>query len=377
MGESDRTMIEGCSALVSKSPARRVWLRALLGYALASVCLVWVFHDYDFSDLLRRVAAMNPYWVAGAIICDVLSYLCQGMRWQLLLRPLGQVSVLRSTQAIYAGLFVNEMLPMKLGELVRAFLVSRWMPAKLGSVAASILVERLCDGMWLAAGIALTIMFVPLPRRLVEAGGVFGVGVLVLLLLLTLLAVSGRRVSLRNSTHAENGIDVGPSVRTTDTDGAPGSFTLWRKLSNAIAVLLRRLSLELRVIGWARGMLWAFALSLALLLLQGLSLWLVMRAYGLRLPFAAGIAVFLIVHLGTALPGAPANIGTYQFFTVLGLTLLGVDKTSAAGFSLVVFALLTAPLWALGFWAFGRSGLTLFGVRAELGKSLPRMKADA
>ncbi len=370
-------MIEG-GALVSKSPARRVWLRALLGYALAAVCLVWVFHDYDFSELLRRVAAMNPYWVAAAILCDILSYLCQGMRWQLLLRPLGRVSVLRSTQAIYAGLFINEMLPMKLGELVRAFLVSRWMPAKLGSVAASILIERLCDGVWLAAGIALTIMFVPLPRRLVEAGDVFGVGILVLLFLLTLLAVSGSRVSLRNSAHAENDIDAGgPSVRTMDTDGAPGSFTLWRKLSNAIAVLLRRLSFELRVIGRTRWMLLAFALSLALLLLQGLSLWLVMRAYGLRLPFAAGVAVFLIVHLGTALPSAPANIGTYQFFIVLGLTLLGVDKTSAAGFSLVVFALLSAPLWALGFWAFGRSGLTLFGVRAELGKSLPGMKADA
>jgi len=370
-------MIEGCSALVSKSPARRVWLRTLLGYALGCVCLVWVFHDYDFGDLLWRVAAMNPYWVAAAILCDVLSYLCQGMRWQLLLRPLGRVSVLRSTQAIYAGLFVNEMLPMKLGELVRAFLISRWMPAKLGSVAASILVERLCDGVWLAAGIALMILYIPLPRRLVEAGDVFGVGILVVLFLLTLLAVSGRSGSLNSSGHAESGADTGPGVRIRDAGRAPGSFTMWGKLTSAVAALLRRLSFELRVIGWARGMLLAFALSLALLLLQGLSLWLVMRAYGLRLPFAAGIAVFLIVHLGTALPSAPANIGTYQFFTVLGLTLLGVDKTSAAGFSLVVFALLSAPLWALGFWAFGRSGLTLFGVRAELGKSLPGMKADA
>ena len=123
-------------------------------------------------------------------------------------------------------------------------------------------------------------------------------------------------------------------------------------------------------------MLLASALSLALLLLQGASFWLVMLAYGLHQPLAAGIAVFLIVHLGTALPSAPANIGTYQFFTVLGLTLLGVDKTSAAGFSLVVFALLSAPLWALGFWAFGRSGLTLIGMRAELNRPLPSLKTD-
>jgi uncharacterized membrane protein YbhN (UPF0104 family) len=102
-----------------------------------------------------------------------------------------------------------------------------------------------------------------------------------------------------------------------------------------------------------------------------MSFWLVMRAYGLDLPFPAGVAVILIVHLGTAVPNAPANIGTYQFFTVTGLTLFGVDKSSAAGFSLAVFAILTLPLWALGSWALGRSGLTLLAVRTEMVGSQP------
>lgn len=339
MGESGGTMTGG-KALVSESPLRRAWARAALGYALALACLVWVFHDFDFGDLVRRAAAMNPWWAAAAIICDVLSYVCQGARWRLLLRPLGRVSVLRVTQAIYAGLFVNEVLPMKLGELVRAFLVSRWMSARLGSVAATMLVERLCDGVWLAACVVMAALFVPLPHGLVEAGDVFGVSILVTLCLLALLAVVGRRVS-------------------PDGGARPASLTLKGQLSHAAAALFRRLSLELRVIAQSRGAFWAFALSLALLLLQGLSFWMVMRAYGLRLPLTAGVVVFVIVHLGTALPNAPANVGTYQFFTVLGLTALGVDKTTAAGFSLVVFALLTVPLWAIGFWALGRSGLTL------------------
>jgi len=58
-----------------------------------------------------------------------------------------------------------------------------------------------------------------------------------------------------------------------------------------------------------------------------------MRAYGLGLSFWVGAAVFLILHFGTALPNAPSNVGTYQFFTVLGLTLFGIDKTTATGFS--------------------------------------------
>lgn len=369
MGESNSEVIRD-SGLVPNSPAGRVWLRTLLSYTLGFVCLVWVFHNYDFGDLLRRVAAMNPYWVVAAIVCDALSYLCQGFRWRLLLRPFGSISVLRATQAIYAGLFVNEMLPMKIGELVRAFLVSRWMSAKLSSVAASIVVERLCDGVWLAAGIALTILLVPLPRHLVEAGEVFWVGILVVLFLFALLAFNGHGMPPKSSMHIERVGDAESAVQMVGTGGSSRSFKLAHKLSNVVVTLVRRLSLELHVIGWSRGMLWAFALSLAMLLLQGASLWFVMLAYGLREPFAAGITVFLIVHLGTALPSAPANIGTYQFFIVLGLTLLGTDKTSAAGFSLVVFAVLSLPLWALGFWAFGRSGLTVMGMRTEL--STPR-----
>jgi uncharacterized membrane protein YbhN (UPF0104 family) len=133
--------------------------------------------------------------------------------------------------------------------------------------------------------------------------------------------------------------------------------------------MVARLRVELRSIGRTRGAPPAFALTLAQLLLQALSFWLVMRAYGLRLAPAAGAAVFLIVHLGTVVPGAPANVGTYQFFIVLGLTLFGMNKPAAAGFSLVVFTILTVPLWAIGFWALGRSGVTLFEVRAALWKN--------
>ena len=351
MGESGGAMT-GAEAPVPKQAAHRAWARAALGYALALACLVWVFRDFEFGNLVRRAAAMNLWWVAAAVLCDVLSYACQGARWSLLLRPLGEVSVLRSTQAIYAGLFVNEVLPMKLGELTRALLVSRWTRARLGSVAASILVERLCDGVWLAAGVVLAALFVPLPHSLVEAGDVFGAGILIALALLFLLAVVGRRES-------------------PDREG-PASITLRGRLSHAAAAFVRRLSLELRVIGRSRGAAWAFVLSLVLLLAQGLSFWMVTRAYGLRLPFLAGVVVFLVVHLGTALPAAPANIGTYQFLTVLGLTALGVDKTTAAGFSVVVFALLTVPLWAIGFWALGRSGLTLLEVSRVRGFTEPR-----
>jgi len=68
------------------------------------------------------------------------------------------------------------------------------------------------------------------------------------------------------------------------------------------------------------------------------------------------------------MPNAPANVGTYQFFTVVGLTLFGVEKTLASGFSVVVFVLLTAPLWVIGILALNRSGMTLTEIRNEINR---------
>jgi uncharacterized membrane protein YbhN (UPF0104 family) len=98
------------------------------------------------------------------------------------------------------------------------------------------------------------------------------------------------------------------------------------------------------------------ALSLALLICQMVSFWLAMIAYRLDVAFWTAAIILIIVRFGTVVPGAPANVGTYQFFCVLGLTLFGVDKTRATGFSVVVFLLLTVPLWVLGAVSVSRTG---------------------
>jgi uncharacterized protein (TIRG00374 family) len=368
MGESTVEAI-GENVIVPHLPVGRVWLRTLLSYTLGLACLVWVFRNYDFSDLLRRVAAMNPYWVLAAILCDILSYFCQGFRWRLLLQPFGSVSVLETIQAIYSGLFVNEVLPLKLGELVRAYLISRWTTLKLGTVATSIVIERLFDGFWVVTGFVVTMIFVPLPRRLIEAGDAFSA--LVLILIGLLIALSFRRASPQGFVAGGQIGDVGHS-RQKRPEGINGEREAadW-SLARSVGAQLDRAAVELRATLYSRSSFFAFALSLVLVSLQWFAFWLVMVAYGLHLSIMASAAVFVIVRVGAALPGAPANIGTYQFFTVLGLVLFGIDKSSATGFSLVVFVLLSSHSSVLGFWALRRSGLTLPGLRAELSKPGP------
>ena len=322
--------------------ARR--FRQLTGYLIVAGALLWVFHDIRFEELIDSMRFISWRWVALAVVLDLVSYCLQGVRWRLLLRPVGELSVTRAIQGVYVGLFASEVLPMRLGELVRAYLVSRWIAADYVAVFPSIAVERLSDGVWLALGTGLLMIFFPLPHTIMRAADILGTAV---------IAGTGVFIYLVFRYHDSHGIHGGqhPSFRQ------PRLF---------IRSLIGRFAEGLRAIGLSRPFFSAFFISLLFLALQILTFWFMMVAYGLSLQFWSGVVVALIIIIGTVIPNAPSNIGSFQFFCVVGLTLFGVDKTAAAGFSLISFVLLTIPLWVIGSIALGFSGMTLSGIRKEL-----------
>lgn len=328
---------------VSSTGIRLSNVLGVLGWVLAVSGLAWVVHDLNLSALHKHIFAIRWPWIALALIADLISYLCQGWRWQILLRPVGSISPLRSTQAIYAGLFVNEILPMRPGELVRAYLVSRLSNVSLLMIVPSMIAERIFDAIWLVAGIGLTAVIIPLPGQLKVGAEVLGAIVIVS------LAIFVRLIFFRNLNNED-----------------PASSQLTRiRWIGSVFLFIQRIGHDLGGMARTAAFYFSFMLSLAFLILQALAFWLVMRGCGLSLSFWTGATVFLLVHLGTAIPNTPANVGSYQFFTVLGLTLFGVNKSAATGFSFVVFVLLTLPLLVLGFIAISASGMSLRFIRRE------------
>ncbi len=329
------------SATVSPTTAGGGRVHVLSGYVLGAVCLALVLRHTDVASIWRLIGEVDTRWVAAALLCDVASYCIQGLRWSILLRPVGSVSTLQSTQTIYVGLFVNEVLPLKVGEIVRAYLMARWLEVDLTSIVPSILVERTLDGVWIAVAVAIVSFVVPLPHTFLEAEDA-----LVACLVITVGAIAWIVVRRRGRP---SGADGGLVRRAGLRD----------RLSSVVVTTME----GIRTTAGSRGLLVAFVTSLALLTLQTLAFWFVMIGFGMRMGVLAAVTVFIVVHLGSALPGAPANIGTYQYFTVLGLLMFGVDKSTAAAFSLVVFVVLTVPLWVLGFVALGRCGTSLATIR--------------
>jgi len=316
------------------------FLKRAAGFVVAAALLAWVLHDVKVDLIFANVRIMDGGLIAAGLGLDILAYVVRVFRWQVLFRPLGRVSFLRTFEATYAGLFLNEILPVRVGEAARAVLVSRRLGVGLPRIVPSMVLERVIEGIWLALGVGIVAIFVPLPGHLARGADILGAGIL--LATAAFIIVATRT----------------PKPRP-DNGGAAARGPLSRKLRSLFATLGE----GFREIGLDRKVGASFALTLPYFLLQALAFWSLLEAYHIHLSVWTGGAVFLIVHLGTSVPGTPANVGAYQFFCVVGLTLFGIDKTTATGFSIIGFLLLTASILAIGLVAFLRSGLSLASLR--------------
>jgi glycosyltransferase 2 family protein len=290
-------------------------------------CLVWTLRDARLGDLRDDLATMDWKWVALAVIADIAVYLCHGLRWSLLLRPVEPVGFWRTVRAIYIGLFANEVLPFRAGEVLRCYLLSIWTELPFSVALSSAVIERIFDGLCLSLCLFLTLHFVPLPKQfhyLTDGAWVLGLVVLGGAVLL------GIAMFLRG----QNG---GQPV--------PLPARGWRR---HLSVLLK----DLGLIGHSRYLSLAFLQSLPYLLLQVIPIWAAFKGYGFDLGLTEAFALMVFLRLGSVVPQAPGNLGLFQFLTKEVLEkVFNVVPDESARFSLVLWGVVTLPLLIGGFIA--------------------------
>ena len=312
----------------------------LLGWGLALICLVWVLRYFHIVRFLREMSKVDWKWVLLGMSFDVLSYGIQALRWKFLLSPFGKVRLSRSIRAVYSGLFTNLIFPLRPGEFLRGYLLANSEGITLGRVLGSVGVERLVDLVVATASLAVVSLFVDLPRRFQRAADTLGIVTLILVTILVLLILY---LEIKLGGNAE------PTVARHRLPG---------KVMGALV--------DLHSMGTSPSFYAAVFTSLLIPFCQVLGLWAMMRSYGLHLPFLASVVVLLVINLGVSLPNAPANVGSYQLFCVLGLSVFDVEKTTATNFSVFALLALSFPFVFLGFTALVRSGLSFRSMREQV-----------
>lgn len=310
---------------------------AISTYVVSAICLWWVLRSAHWQEFRADVREITWRWVILAVIADVLVYFCHGWRWSMLLAPIERIPVLRSIQSVYVGLFANEVLPFKPGEIIRCYLQSRWGTIPFSVTLSSAIIERFFDGLFL--GIALLIAIYRTPDLPVEirVGAWALIGAIAVGALLLSFAVFHRE-------------------RATNALSGEG----WRKH-------LRVLIHDLHLIGHSRYLYYAAALTIPYLALQVVPIYATMRAYGFADASWADAAVLTIcLRLSAVIPQAPGNVGTFNYITTQVLVRVSRYGSDVAGrFSILLWLVITLPLVVVGLIALMFTGTHIRDLHLE------------
>jgi len=321
---------EGLGEKANQSNRSRVLV--LVTYLVSIASLYWALRGAQLGELKDDLASMNWGWVAVAVFANIGVYLWQAVRWQYVLRPVLRLGYWETVRAIFAGLFANEVLPLRAGEVLRCYMLSRNEDLPVSVSLSSALIERIFDGIWLCLCLFLMLHYLPLPRGfrfLVDGGYALGITVAVIAVLLSMALFHRQKMK---TEVPEKG---------------------WRRQ-------LHILITDLEMIGHSRYLWIAFFQSLPLLLVQAIPVLAAFYGYGFDLSLGTAFALMVILRLGSAVPQAPGNLGLFQFLAREALDkIFNVVPAEAARFSLVLWGIVTLPLMIGGFIALAVAGLRL------------------
>jgi uncharacterized protein (TIRG00374 family) len=330
--------------MASRDPTSQTptYTRALvISGVVALLFLYLAFRNVPLADLGAALAHFDWRWLLAGFAVSLLLMVFRAWRWQLELLPLEQIGVGRLWVVCSVAYMAINLLPVRLGEFVRPWLLSRRSRVSFSNVVGTLVVEKTMDSFAIVFYILVGLLTATDLPLWVRRGAIFpAVAAAALAVVVALVWWKGE-----------------PFVDRYVVRHLPQRF------GGGLKRVTRAIIDGMRILPNGRLLAAVFVVSLALWFLPILSSWVIIKAFGFAVPFDAALIVFIFIGFGTALPNAPGMIGTFQYACVLALGLFGVSQADALAYGLVLNALQLVSLVVQGVLALPLAGVTLADFR--------------
>jgi uncharacterized protein (TIRG00374 family) len=307
----------------------RKLVKPLLGLCLAVLFAYLFMRQMALGELLTLLTSVQPGWVMAALLLFLLGYCARIARWRLML-ALDNPGVGWQDCAgpLLASFALNNLLPLRLGDIARAFAFSRSLGVGSTQALATLLVERLLDLLIVLAILGAALQWFSISAsKLLGLGGLFllalALGILLLLYAPRIFVALARLV-------------LAPLMRLV-----PG-------LSAKLAAEIDKAELMLNRMAGKRVMSRLLAWSCLVWLAEGGVYWLLAQSLGALTVATASWLALPVGTLSTLIPSTPGYIGTFDYFTMQAMLALGNEAAAAGAYALLVHALLWLPVTLLG-----------------------------
>ena len=321
------------------------------GFALSAVLLWLVVRKIDLPRMVETVRTIKWWYFVLSLVFFLFTIYSRALRWRYLLATKPPIPVPALFSATSIGLLINNVLPIRMGDIARAYLIGKKAAVSGITAFATLAVERIMDILCLLSILAFYLLFsaggqVQVAHRQLGALGLTFLVVLTAGILGVYLAYVYHR-PLENLLHLAFGRRF-PRLAEKMLDLFSKTLAGFTAVRDAHQLL--------------RVILFTFCLWLA----GATSYFYLMEAFSFPLRFTSGLLVLVFVTFGVAFPSAPGYVGTFHAFCILGLSVAGLQNyTQAASYAFTLHAMEWTSSTALGTYFLWREGLSFKAIRAH------------
>jgi uncharacterized protein (TIRG00374 family) len=223
------------------------------------------------------------------------------------------------------GYSINNLLPLRVGEFVRAYLIGEAGGVSAAHALSTIVVERVLDVLTVVLMLVLLLPFIDIPAWAATPALIAGVAFLVLAVLLVTLSMARRW-----------------AIGMVDYCARPFPARHRPRLHEAAESVMEGFGVLGKPAVLAQGVGWSFVSWFCSILM----IFIIQQAFGLGIGFEAGPFVVATTSLAMLVPASPGYIGTFELVTIKGLeNVFDVSNSTAASYALVQHAFLyLAPM---------------------------------
>jgi uncharacterized protein (TIRG00374 family) len=287
----------------------RIGASLVVGILLLVVLIWWTGID----KIGAAIGSASPLWLAAAALIILPAYIFRAIRWKLLLSPVKKnVRVSTTFWSTGVGFMVNTLIPIRLGEFVRAYILGEKEGTGFAPGFSSIVVERTLDLIGLLSIGIVTMFLVSAQAGLSSmVGDIFTAVAVLIAVILAVIIVGIKKEAL--------------IIRLVT--GITSKIPLVKKYTARIADFTSSLIKGLQGLSQNPKMFAAnLSLTWILWLTQTSAIYLTFMAFNYPMPFVAAILGGVLMSVSHILPATPGYVGSYEAFWVLIFTLLGVTQ---------------------------------------------------
>lgn len=311
----------------------RVWL----GFIVSLIFLGIAVRGQDLGQVWASLGQANYWFLLPAILVYFAGVWVRALRWAALLRGVQRFTGRDLFPVVTIGFMANNVLPLRAGEVVRAYVLSTRSGARTSSVLGTIAVEKIFDGLTMLVFMLIASLSVALTTQLRHVG-----------LLAALLF---------------GGLLVGLSVLTAE---APRRWVFTRLLPRLPERFAGRAShtahafLEgLSTLRRREDLIAVTVASLAAWLLEASMYALIAEGFGLGISPAAILLVTAVANLATLIPASPGYVGPFEAGVLLALVgAVGLERSLALSYAIAVHAALYFPITLVGLYHWWRESFS-------------------